>query len=75
MTGSTGLHVFVQHHQHPGQKQKQRGNNWMPSKHEGHPEDCDNESNLRHPVVSQVAIVHILQPQEDYRTAEQVTTH
>ena len=51
-TRSTRLHVFVEHDQHPGQKQKQRGNNGMPSKHEGHPKDCDDESNLCHPAVS-----------------------
>jgi hypothetical protein len=49
---STRLHVFVQHHQHPGQKQKHRGNNGMTPKHEGHPKDCNDESNQCHPVIS-----------------------
>jgi hypothetical protein len=52
MTRSTRLHVFVQHHQHPGQKQKHRGNNGMTPKHEGHPKDCNDESNQCHPVIS-----------------------
>ena len=44
----TRPHVFVQHHQHPGQKQKHHGNNGMPPKHEGHPKDCNDESNQCH---------------------------
>ena len=52
MTRSTRLHVFVQHQQHPGQKQKHRGNNGMPPKHEGHPKDCNDESNQCHPATS-----------------------
>jgi hypothetical protein len=52
MTRSTRLHVFVQHHQHPGQKQKHRGNNGMTPKREGHPKDCNDESNQCHPATS-----------------------
>ena len=52
MTSSTGLHVFVQHQQHPGQKQKHRGNKGMPPEHEGHPKDCNDESNQCHPAIS-----------------------
>jgi hypothetical protein len=52
VTRSTRLHVFVQHHQHPGHKQKHRGNNGMPPKHEGHPKDCNDESNQCHPAIS-----------------------
>ena len=48
MTRSTRPHVFVQHHQHPREKQKQRGNNGMTPKHEGHPKDCKDESNQCH---------------------------
>jgi hypothetical protein len=67
MTRSTRLHVFVQHYQHPGQKQKHRGNKGMTPKHEGHPKDCNDESNQSHPAIFQVAFVHILQQEEDYR--------
>src|SRR6185369_15343714 len=52
ITRSTRLHVFVQHHQHPGQKKKHRGNNGMTPKHEGHPKDCNDESNQCHPATS-----------------------
>src|SRR6478609_12066956 len=51
MTRSTRLHVFVQHHQHPGQKQKHRGNNGMPPKHEGNPKECNDESKQCHPAI------------------------
>ena len=42
---STRPYVFVQHHQYPCQKQKQRRNNGMSPKHEGHPKDCNDEPN------------------------------
>jgi hypothetical protein len=70
MTRSTRLHVFVQHHQHPGQKQKHRGNNGMPPKHEGHPKGCNDESTQCHPATSKVAFVNTLQQEEDYRDEE-----
>ena len=49
ITRSTRPHIFVQHHQHPREKQKQRGNNRMTPKHEGHPKDCNDECNQCHP--------------------------
>ena len=55
MTRSTRPHVFVQHHQHPGQKQKHHANNGMAPQHEGHPKDCNDESNQCHPAISKAA--------------------
>ena len=70
MTRSTRLHVFVQHHQHPGQKQKHRGNNRVSPKHEGHAEDCNDESDQCHPGCFPVTVVHMLKQGQDYRDEE-----